>query len=186
MSSFSIASRYAKSLIDLAVEQGKLDIVLQDIEAFVKATENRDFALLLKSPLVKSDKKEKILDAIFEGKMDKLTGSFLHIVVRKGREAQLADIAREFINQYREIKGISIVNVVSTEPLTEATLASIRKKLVDSKLTHSNIQFNTSIDLNLIGGFVISFEDKLYDASVAHQLDELRKQFTSKEYQAVI
>ncbi len=186
MSSYSIATRYAKSLIDLATEQGKLDIVLQDAEAFVKATENRDFALLLKSPLVKSDKKEKILDAIFEGKIDSLTNSFLHIVVRKGRESHLAEIAKEFINQYREIKGISIVNVVSTEPLSEETLSSIRKKLVDSKLTRGNIQFVTSIDKNLIGGFVISFEDKLYDASVAHQLDELRKQFSSKEYQAAI
>ena len=186
MSSYRIASRYAKSLIDLAISQGRLDLVLEDVEAFVKATENRDFALLLKSPLVKSDKKEKILDAIFQGKIDPLTNSFLHIIVRKGREAQLAEIGREFINQYREIKGISIVNVVSTEPLSEETLSSIRRKLVDSKLTRGNIQFNTSVDKNLIGGFVISFEDKLYDASVSHQLDELRKQFISKDYQAAI
>ena len=53
--SFRIASRYAKSLIDLAIEQGKLDIVLEDINAFVEATKNRDFILLLKSPIVKSD-----------------------------------------------------------------------------------------------------------------------------------
>ena len=186
MSSFSIASRYAKSLIDLAIEQGKLEIVLGDVEGFVKAAQNHDFALLLKSPIVKSDKKDKILDALFQGKMDKLTISFLHIVIRKGRESQLSDIAIQFINQYREIKGISIVNVVSTEPLDEETLSAIRKKLVESKLTRGNIQFNTSIDKNLIGGFVISFEDKLYDASVVHQLDELRKKFSSKEYQAAI
>jgi len=186
MSSYRIASRYAKSLIDLAIEQGKLDIVLEDVEAFVQATKNRDLALLLKSPIVKSDKKEKILDAIFQGKIDPLTNSFLHIIVRKGRESQLAEIAREFINQYRVIKGISIVNVVSAEPLSEETLSSIRKKLVDSELTHGNIQFKTSVDKNLIGGFVISFEDKLYDASVLHQLDELRKQFSNKEYQVAI
>ncbi len=173
-------------MIDLAIEQGKLDSVLADITAFLEATANRDFALLLKSPIVKSDKKEKILDAIFQGKIDPLTNSFLHIIVRKGRESQLAEIAREFINQYRVIKGISIVNVVSAEALSEESLSSIRQKLVESKLTHGNIQFNTSVDKNLIGGFVISFEDKLYDASVLHQLDVLRKQFTSKDYQAAI
>jgi F-type H+-transporting ATPase subunit delta len=48
------------------------------------------------------------------------------------------------------------------------------------------VEFRTSVDPALIGGFVISFEDKLYDASVRHQLDLLRKQFTSKEYQVAI
>jgi F-type H+-transporting ATPase subunit delta len=184
MSSYRIASRYAKSLMDLAVERGKLEDVYQDINAFAEATKNRDFLLLLKSPIVKADKKEKVLDAIFSDKIDPLTNSFLHIIIRKGRESQLAEIAQEFINQYREIKGISIVNVVSAEPISEETLSSIRNKLVDSKLTRGNIEFKTTVDKSLIGGFVISFEDKLYDASVKHQLDELRKQFSSKEYQA--
>ena len=76
--------------------------------------------------------------------------------------------------------------VVSAEALSAEALESIRKKLVDSKLTHGNIQFKTSVDANLIGGFVISFEDKLYDASVKHQLDLLRKEFSSKDYQAAI
>ena len=182
--SYRIASRYAKSLMDLAVEQGKLEVVFQDVNAFAEATKNRDLALLLKSPIVKSDKKEKVLDAIFSDKIDALTNSFLHIIIRKGRESQLAEIAQEFINQYREKKGISIVNVVSAEPISEDTLSSIRKKLVDSKLTRGNIEFKTAIDKSLIGGFVISFEDKLYDASIKHQLDELRKEFSSKEYQA--
>src|SRR4030095_10225797 len=182
--SYRIASRYAKSLMDLAVEQGKLEVVFQDINLFAEATKNRDLSLLLKSPIVKSDKKEKVLDAIFSDKIDPLTNSFLHIIIRKGRESQLAEIAQEFINQYREIKGISIVNVVSAEPISDDTLSSIRKKLVDSKMTRGNIEFKTTVDKNLIGGFVISFEDKLYDASVKHQLDELRKQFSSKEYQS--
>ena len=180
--SYRIASRYAKSLIDLAIEQGKLDIVLEDINAFIEATKNRDFVLLLKSPIVKSDKKEKVLDAIFKGKINELTRSFLQIIVRKGRESQLAEIAQEFINQYREIKGITTVDIVSAEPLSEDALSAIRQKLVESKLAHQNIEFSTSVDKDLIGGFVISFEDKLYDASVSHQLNELRKQFSSKEY----
>ena len=186
MSSFRIASRYAKSLLDLAIAQDKLDVVSKDVTAFVEAVKNRDLALLLKSPIVKSDKKEKVLDAIFSDRIDPLTNSFLHIIVRKGRESQLAEIAQEFINQYRENKGISIVNIVSAEPLSEDTLSSIRKKLVESKMTRGNIEFRTSVDKTLIGGFVISFEDKLYDASVKHQLDELRKQFSSKDYQAAI
>jgi F-type H+-transporting ATPase subunit delta len=78
------------------------------------------------------------------------------------------------------------VEVTSAEVLPAETLESIRKKLIDSKLTHGNIEFKTIVDPALIGGFVISFEDKLYDASVRHQLDVLRKEFDSKEYQVLL
>ncbi len=186
MSSYRIASRYAKSLIDIAMQQSKLEKVLEDVTLFVNAIQHRELALLLKSPIVKSDKKENVFEAIFKSRIDPLTYSFLQIILRKGRESQLPEIMEEFINQYREIKGISIVNIVSAEALPESTIESIRKKLVDSKLTHANVQFNTSVDKELIGGFVISFEDKLYDASVKHQLDELRKEFSNKDYQVAI
>ena len=70
--------------------------------------------------------------------------------------------------------------------MSDDVIETIRKKLVESKLAHGNIEFRTSVDAELIGGFVISFEDKLYDASVKHQLNELRKQFSGREYHASI
>lgn len=184
MSSYRISSRYAKSLIDLAIEQGKLDRVLEDMTYFAEAAKVRDLALLLKSPIVKSDKKEKVLEAVFGNRIDALTRSFIQIILRKGRESGLAEIAQEYITQYREIKGISIVEIVSAQALSEETLQAIRKKLIEMKLTRNTVEFKATVDPGLIGGFVISFEDKLYDASVRHQLDLLRKQFQSKEYQA--
>ncbi len=183
MSSYRIASRYAKSLIDLASEQGKLDRVLEDMDLFVAVCKVRDIQLMLKSPVVTTDRKLKVFAALFTGKVDSLTFSFLDIILKKGRESLLAEIAQEFIYQYREIKGISIVEVTSAETLPAETMEAIRQKLVDSKLTHGQIEFKTKIDPSLIGGFVISFEDKWYDASVLHQLDLLRKEFDSKEYQ---
>jgi F-type H+-transporting ATPase subunit delta len=180
--SYRIASRYAKSLIDLASEQGKLDRILEDMKLFAEVSKVRDMSLLLKSPVISIDRKSKVFGAIFSGKVDQLTFAFLDIVLKKGRESLLAEIAKEFIHQYREIKGISIVEVTSAETLSAETMESIRKKLVDSKLTHGQIEFKTKVDPSLIGGFVIAFEDKLYDASVRHQLDILRKEFDSKEY----
>ncbi len=178
MSTYRIASRYAKSLIDLATEQGKLDSVVDDMTFFSGVAKLHDVALLLKSPIISGDKKGKVLHAIVDGKMDPITSGFIDIILRKGREAHLGDIAQEVINQYRAIKGISVVDVVSAETLAPETLDAIRKKLVESKLTKESVTFRTSIDKDLIGGFVISFDDKLYDASVKHQLDVLRKQFS--------
>jgi len=82
MSVTRIASRYAKSLLDLATEQGKVDKVLEDMKTFNEAAAQRDFELVLKSPIIKSDKKQAILKEIFGGQFDELTmifpKNFLH------------------------------------------------------------------------------------------------------------
>lgn len=182
MSVTRISSRYAKSLIDLAQEQNKLERVLEDINAFQKATEQRDFFLMLKSPIINPDKKGVILKEIFGGKFDEMTMAFVNIVLRKGREGYLSDIAKEFIVQYRAIKHISSVKVTTATPLSEAGLAAIKQQLQGSSQTESNIEIQTAVDPALIGGFVIEFNDKLYDASVAHKLSQLKKEFSGNQY----
>lgn len=178
MSVIRIASRYAKSLLDLAVEQNKLDRVLEDIEAFQKAMEVRDLHLLLKSPIVKPSKKGTILKEIFSGKFDELTMAFINIVVSKGRESLLSEIADTFVEQYREMKNISTVQLTTATPWTDAAIADIRKKLLGNDSAQSEVEIIAKVDPELIGGFVLEFEDKLYDASVAHKLDMLRKEFS--------
>lgn len=182
MSVIRIASRYAKSLIDLSLDQNKLERVLEDIQGFQKATKQRDFSLLLKSPIVNPDKKKSIIKAIFEGKFDDLTMAFINIIINKGREAYLADIANEFVAQYKKIKHISTVRVTSAAPLSEETLEAIKKQLKSSSATEENIELETAVNPDLIGGFVIEFDDKLYDASVAHKLDQLKKEFSGNAF----
>jgi F-type H+-transporting ATPase subunit delta len=182
MSVQRIATRYAKSLIELAEERGKLDRVLEDVQSFSQVASNRDFYLLLKSPIVKADKKEKIFKALFEGKYDKLTLAFLHILLKKGREEYLADVAKEFIVQYKAIKHISTVKVTTAAKLSDAALEAIRKKLVASSVTDEKVEINTAIDPALIGGFVIEFNNRLYDSSVTHKLELLKKEFKDNHY----
>ena len=182
MSVQRIATRYAKSLIDLAQERGKLDRVMEDIQSFNQVTGNRDFHLLLKSPLVKGDKKEKIFKALFEGKYDELTLAFLHILLRKKREMYLVELGKEFIVQYKAIKHISTVKVTSAAKLSEVALDAIRKKLAESSMTDDKVEISTTIDPKLIGGFVIEFNNRLYDASVTHKLELLKKEFKDNHY----
>jgi len=176
-----IASRYAKSLIDLAQEQGKLDRVLEDIKSFQSATKNREFYNLLKSPIINSTKKSNIFKAIFGEQFDKLSSSFLDIVLKKGREQYLAEIADEFVNQYKEINSITTVTVTTAKPLSEAGLAKIKTKLEGSADTRNNIDIITKVNPDIIGGFILEFEDKLFDSSIAHQLAMLRKEFGKNE-----
>ena len=186
MSINKIASRYAKSLLDLAKEQNKIEVVLEDVKTLKQATENRDLYLLFKSPIVNTEKKLAILKEIFEGKIDELTMAFINIITRKGREAYMPDINEAFISQYRELNSISTVTITTAEAMSEADLASIKAKLQGSTETRDNLEIETKIDPSIIGGFVIEIGDKLYDASVQHKLDELKKQFSGGSFATTI
>src|SRR5690606_41416920 len=78
--------------------------------------------------------------------------------------------------------SLPILEFYSATPLPDEILEAIRRKLTESRLTHSKIEFRTKTDPALIGGFVIAFDDKLYDASVRHQLQQLRASFRSEEH----
>jgi F-type H+-transporting ATPase subunit delta len=182
MSATKLASRYAKSLLDLAQERGELEQTLADVRLFQATAKDREFALLLKSPIVNKAKKKQILDALFDDKMGKLTNGYFDLVLAKGREAFLPDICTEFINQYNSIKQIAKLKIKTAVALDEATLSAIKAKLIASNVSSPNLELATEVNPDLIGGFVLEFDHKQYDASVAYQLDELAREFTGNIY----
>jgi F-type H+-transporting ATPase subunit delta len=138
----------------------------------------RDLVLLVKSPIVHTSKKQEIFKLLFEGKYDKLTFSFLDIILRKGREYYLPNIAEEFMVQYRDHKGITPVKLTTATKLGKEQLAAIESKLLESDITAKTIELETNVDEDIIGGFVLNIGDKLYDASVSYKLEQFRKSFS--------
>jgi F-type H+-transporting ATPase subunit delta len=178
MSAERLSYRYAKSLIDLAKEQGALETIKGDIDSLVAATaDSRELVLLLKSPIVSKMKKASALEAIFGDTFDDMTMSFMDILLSKGREMYIPEIATEFLAQYKAMNKVSTVKVTTAQPMNDAALASIRAKLVASSDLADNVEIETAVDPSLIGGFKIEFNDRLYDASVAHRLNEMKKAF---------
>lgn len=176
-----LASRYAKSLVDLAAEKGQLEAVRTDMQTLQQITKNnRDVVALLKSPIIKPDKKQKILAAILEGKVSTITAAFIQLLVAKGRESNLPEITTEFARQYNVLKNISKVKITTAVPVDAAILADIRKKVEAG--TDKKIELETAVQPELIGGFVLESEDRLYDASVLRDLNDIRKQFTQNIY----
>ncbi len=179
MSVQRIAARYAKALIDLAEDRNSLDAAMEDVQYFMATCDaSRDLRLLLKSPIVDVSKKRNVFQRLFQGKVSDLTYAFFEIILRKGREQYLYEIAQEFVAQYRDIKKIAAVELTTASELDSAQLDKIREAIAGSGTTYENVELTTHVDSSIIGGFIIEFEDKLYDASVAHQLDEVRKAFT--------
>ena len=182
MSITRISSRYAKSLIDLAVERNELENVFQDMLLFQKMVANRDLYLLLKSPIINAAKKHSIFKALFEGKISATTRAFLDIIVTKGREMYLPEITQEFISQYKQLKKISTVHLTTAFEMTDSQLEEVKKKLLASAVTAESIEFITKVDPSIIGGFIAKIGDNLYDASVKHKLALLKKEFLENDY----
>lgn len=187
MSVNRIATRYAKSILDLAMEMDQVELVLADMEMLLKVmNESADLRAFLKSPIIAFNRKRQIIGKLFEGKVSTLTLKFMELLAGKQREMYLPEIAQQYQQQYKNLKHISTVKITSAAELTPEVLATIRQKLENGPIGFENVEIKTKIDPSLVGGFIIELGDYVYDASVRHQLDELRKEFTGNLYQSMI
>ncbi|MDX5438202.1 MAG: ATP synthase F1 subunit delta [Pontibacter sp.] len=181
MSDIRVASRYAKSLIELAEEKKVLEPVHADMQLFSQTvSQNRNLKLLLENPIIKSDKKLAVINGIFKGKVHELTLAFFNLIARKNREAVLEAVANSFQEQYRVMQGIQTAEVVSAVPLTPALRDELGQKLVAQ--TGKRIELVERVDPSLIGGFVLRVGDKQIDSSVKNSLRKLKNQFKDNPY----
>ena len=177
-----LASRYAKSLIDLAVEKGQLEKVFADMQwlsAVCKS--NRDFVNLLRSPIINADTKKKILEKVTAGHISEITTAFNNLLVTKGRESNLPEIATAFIASYKEKKNIQTIKLTTAAPVTDSVKNAIIEQ-VKKSAGYQNVELEEKIDPELIGGFVLQVNDKLIDASVAYDLKAIARQFENNDF----
>lgn len=177
-----LAGRYAKSLVDLAIEKNQLDKLYEDMVVLQQVCrDSRDFVILLKSPIIPSDKKEKVFDALAKDRLSVLTVSFCKLLIKKGRESYLPEIVSAFIQQYKDHQGIYIVKLTTATPVSDALKKAIVDK-IKSTTSMKNIELNTEVNEAIIGGFVLEVADRMVDASVAFDLNNIRKQFLNNEF----
>ncbi len=179
MSAKRIAIRYATPLLELAIDQKVEDKVRADMQAFVKLCQgNRDFMLMLESPVIPHLRKAGILRKVFEGKVSDLTMKFFDVVVRKNRENMLLHAAQEFQTLYNQSKGLQEATVSTVVPLDAKTKAEFESLV--KELTGKKPLLSEEVKEDLIGGFKLEIGDRKLDASVSGQLRALKYEF-SKE-----
>lgn len=179
MSIFTVASRYAKSLIELSKEQGNLDIVKTDIDGVIAVLRsNTELQAVLKNPILSGDKKLNVLNALFGGKVNPLILSFFGILAKKGRAAIILDIALEFVREYNEVKGIVKATVTSASSLSDANLSALQTQIAEQ--IKAQVILKNVVDPSLIGGFVVRVGDRQIDASIAGKLNKLEKHFANQ------
>ena len=177
-----LAHRYAKSLLDLAVEYNSLEAVLKDMELIHKTcADSRELTVLLRSPVISADKKTNILNAIFNDKIEAVTKGFVALLIKKGREFFLPEMAESFVAQYKVYKNIHVVRLTTAVELNDTLKSSIEDKIT-SAIGSGTIDLETKVNEKLIGGFVLEVGDKLFDTSILRDLNDIRSQFTKNEY----
>jgi F-type H+-transporting ATPase subunit delta len=163
-----------------AKEQNALEAVAADMELIASTCHaSEDLESMLKSPIIKTEKKVSVLNQIFSGNIGTVSQNFLKVIAAKNREAQIADIATAFVQLYKESKGIVIAEITSAIPLDEAT-RSKAVSLISSM--GSEVELTEKIDKNIIGGFIIRVGDKQYDESVSSRLSAMKREFSKNTY----
>lgn len=176
MKSSKVATRYAQALIELSIEQNNLEAISADMNSFTEVCEaNRDFEVMLESPIVKADKKIAVINAIFE-QFHPLSKSFAELITRNGREAMLPQIAIAFNDLLKAHNGILPITLVSAKPLADSVKKSILAKVQGS--VEGKLEVTELIDEALVGGFIVRMGDFQIDASVASQLGQLKQRLT--------
>lgn len=177
------SSRYAKALLDLAIEQGSVDVCKNDMDYVISMCEgSRDLVLLLKSPIIKAHQKLDALAAVLKGGVSELTFRFIEIITAKGRESLLESIAHSYLRLYRQHKNIVKAEVKSAVALDDTLRAKVRGLV--AKQGGGEIELSETVDADLIGGFVVTIDDQQIDASVIYQLNKMKQQFSDNSYVA--
>jgi len=182
MRDIKVARRYAKSLLKIAIEENSLEALHNDMLLVHNVCENNnDLVLLLKSPIVKSDKKKNVVDAIFGTQLSKISKTFIELIITKKREGLLSDIASSFIDIYKIYKNIKSATVTSAQPLSKEQISSVSAILNASKESEG-VDLVEIVDPSIIGGMILRVGDKQIDESIKRKLTNLEMEFEKNLY----
>ncbi len=173
--------RYAQSIFDLALERDEVEIVRDSMKWIASVcNDNPELVAMLKSPVINADKKLAVFQKLFVPELDKLTMGFVEIVIRKKREKHIHNIALKFEDLYLEYKNIRKALVISAVPLTETLRKEIKQMLEEE--TKGQIVMEEKVKPEIIGGLIIQLDDLLFNDSIHHKLEKLRKEFNTNKY----
>jgi F-type H+-transporting ATPase subunit delta len=172
-----IAVPYAKALFDLTLEKNLLEETMKDMQVVASLYEkSKDFRMMLKSPVISEAKKSVIFARIFENAISKLTFTFLLIIIRKKRESYIGDIAFAFVELYNDHKGILQTTLKTAVPVGEDIRIMVRDLMKEQ--SKGEIELVEEVNPELIGGYILQWKDKQYNASILKQINRLQRGVT--------
>lgn len=181
MKTSKISVRYAKALFDFASEHNLIEEVSEDMHLIENTyTTSPDFAIAMKSPIIRPDKKIKIFTEIFQNKIHEVSLTYLNIIFKKGRELYIHDIVFQFIKLYKIHHNIKEVVIITPTKLTD----SLKIKIIEllKQQLHASVELIERIDSTLLGGMILKVEDQLIDTSISGKIKRLEQEFSVNIY----
>jgi F-type H+-transporting ATPase subunit delta len=177
-----LATRYAKSLIDLAIERGQLEEVYKDTIFLMSVfKESKELVNFLNNPVITSDQKLQVIKGLDSDRTGELTKSFNRLLIKKGRESYLPEIAESFVEQYKKHKGIHTVTLTTAVPASDEVKNAIINRIKrDSQM--QNVELLCIVQESIIGGFILEGNGKRIDASIAYDLIKIKNRFLTNEF----
>ena len=181
MADSKVAKRYAKSFLGLVSEKGELEEAYKDMSLIQRtASECRELAVMFNSPVVSTDKKISILEALYGKKLSKATMLFLILITKKRREGAIPAIADSFVAQYNILKGITTAVVTSAAILSDDAKKRIQE--IVQKEVGGTVELKMEVNPDLIGGFVLRIGDKQLDTSILNKIGDIRQEFITNAF----
>lgn len=181
MKTSKISGRYAKALFDFANEQNLIEPLYADMNLINQTyVSSPDFAVAMRSPIIRPDKKISVFSAIFKDKINEITLNYLKIIFKKGRELYIHDIVYQFVHLYKIHHNIQEVLVITPATITE----NVRQQLISrlSQQLNKTIELVEKIDTSLVGGMIVKVGDQLIDTSISGKIKRLEQEFSMNIY----
>jgi len=168
-----VARTYARALFQAAQEQGRIEDVREELDAFASAIDDvPELRSLIRNPELDPPEKAKALDALLE-EADELVRNFIRVVTEKGRAPILGEIAREFDLLVAAEEQILSVELTTSYELSDDEAAAIVEQIEES--SGRRVEATRTVDPDLIGGLVLKAGSLEVDSSIRGRLDRLRR-----------
>ena len=173
-----LVNRYAKAFLQLAIQNNLVDKALDDL-LLVKSTieGNKELDTLIHQPFVSKERKTNIINRLFTDRIATISLNLINLLIEKNRDAIITDVYDEYYDLYLDYKKIAVVTVTSAVALDEETSERIVNILKHKIVKKDTIEVKNVVDKSIIGGFIVKYNDYVYDASVTHTLKRLHSVF---------
>jgi F-type H+-transporting ATPase subunit delta len=169
-----VAKRYAKALFEVALGQGSVAQVEEELKGILQVIrENADYGKLLEHPNISTDAKLGLLKQAFEGKVSVAVLNTLQLLVERRRESVLSDLVDSYVKIANESLGQANAMVYSAHSLTADESQQISDRF--GQLTGKRIRIANVVDSSLLGGIQVRIGDRLYDGSLSGKLKRLEQ-----------
>ncbi len=173
-----IAEVYARALFEVASEQDKLELIHEQLNQFADVVSaNRDTQLFFFSPYFSGEEKKDGLHRAVSGAEPELV-NFLEALIERHRMPALLRIRTRFDALWDKANRRLPVSITTAVPLDEATAQSIGRRIGEQ--TGEQVELSSTVDEDIIGGIVLRVGNRIMDASIRSQLENLRKQVAAQ------